>query len=220
MVGPDGLAFDRQRAVAHLSGVDARVAALVDAVGPYAVQPDQAVDAFAYLLRSIVYQQLHGAAAAAIHGRLLELYGGAVPTPQQLAATSVEQLRGAGLSASKASSAHDLARYAAAGQLPTTAELPQLPDLEIVDRLTVVRGIGPWTVHMLLLFQLGRADVLPTGDFGVREGWRLLHDLPEQPTPARLRELTAHWRPYRSVASWYMWRCVDLHRTGRPIARV
>jgi 3-methyladenine DNA glycosylase/8-oxoguanine DNA glycosylase len=217
MVGADGLAFDRQRAVAHLVGVDPRIAALVDAVGPYAVHPDQDVDAFASLLRSIVYQQLHGAAAASIHGRLLDLYGGAVPTPQQLAATDIEQLRGAGLSASKAASVNDLARHAVAGELPTQAELPQLSDLEIVDRLTVVRGIGPWTVHMLLLFQLGRADVLPTGDFGVREGWRLLHGLPEQPTPAKLRELTAHWRPYRSVASWYMWRCVDLHRAGRSV---
>jgi 3-methyladenine DNA glycosylase/8-oxoguanine DNA glycosylase len=92
-----------------------------------------------------------------------------------------------------------------------------MTDVEIVDALTAVRGIGPWTVHMLLLFRLGRPDVLPTGDFGVREGWRMLRGEAEQPTPARFRELTEHLRPYRSVAAWYLWRCVDLHRDGRPV---
>jgi 3-methyladenine DNA glycosylase/8-oxoguanine DNA glycosylase len=212
VIRADGLTFSRASARAHLARVDAELAAVIEQVGGYDVQPEPELDPFPYLLRSIVYQQLNGTAAATIHARVLDLFEGDVPPPELLLETDVAELRSAGLSGNKALSVLDLARHAVDEQLPTPEELPVLSDLEIVDRLTAVRGIGPWTVHMLLMFRLGRPDVLPTGDFGVREGWRLLHGLATQPTPTQFRLETEHWRPYRSVASWYMWRAVDLHR--------
>ncbi|MCW2950633.1 MAG: DNA-3-methyladenine glycosylase [Thermoleophilia bacterium] len=208
----DGLTFSRAAAVRHLRQADAKLAALIDAAGPFTVRPEGAFEPFPYLLRTIVYQQLNGTAAATIHGRLLDLFGGEVPSPEILRQASPELLRTAGLSGSKAAAAIDLAVHAHDGLLPTADELPTLSDLELVDRMTVVRGIGPWTVHMLLIFRLGRPDVLPSGDFGVREGFRLLESLDTQPTPSDFRARTEHWRPYRSVASWYMYRAVDLHR--------
>lgn len=213
----DGLTYDRRAAVRHLREVDGHLAALLDAAGGFTVRPDADLDPFAYLLRSIVFQQLNGTAATAIHGRVLALFGGRVPEPEELLATDAATLRTAGLSGGKSASAHDLARHAVAGELPTSEELRTSSDLELVERLTIVRGIGDWTVHMLLLFRLGRPDVLPTGDFGVREGYRVLHGTAAQPTPAQLRAAAEQWRPYRSVASWYLWRCVDLHREGRPV---
>lgn len=214
----DGLTYDRRKAIAHLRGASAHLDALIEAAGSFTVRPDPDVEPFAYLLRSIVFQQLNGTAAATIHGRVLDLFGGSVPTPRQLLETDAATLRIAGLSANKAASAHDLARHAIAGELPTHDQLPTMSDLEIVHHMVRVRGIGPWTVHMLLLFRLGRPDVLPTGDFGVREGYRMLLGLDRQPTPAELRAAAEPWRPYRSVASWYMWRAVDLFRQGRAIA--
>jgi 3-methyladenine DNA glycosylase/8-oxoguanine DNA glycosylase len=216
-VRADGLTYARTTATRHLRASDERLALLLDAAGQFDVRPEQDLDPYPYLLRSIVHQQLNGTAAATIHGRLLGLFGDQVPTPQQLLDTDVDTLRSAGVSGGKAASMHDLAAHAAAGSLPDHDELPTLSDLEIVERLTVVRGIGPWTVHMLLMFRLGRPDVLPTGDFGVREGYRMLHGLGAQPTPTELRAAAAAWRPYRSVASWYLWRAVDLERDGRPV---
>lgn len=213
----DGLTYDRDEAIAHLRGADADLGALIDAAGPFTVDPDPDLEPFAYLLRSIVFQQLNGTAANTIHGRVLDLFAGRVPAPQALLDTDAATLRTAGLSAGKSASVHDLARHALAGELPTHDALPTMTDLEIVRHMTVIRGIGPWTVHMLLLFRLGRPDVLPTGDFGVREGYRMLHGLEQQPTPTELRAAAEPWRPYRSVASWYLWRAVDLHRDGRPI---
>lgn len=213
----DGLTYGRAAALQHLRTTSPEMDALIAAAGKFDVRPDQDLYPYPYLLRSIVYQQLNGTAAATIFGRVLELFGGEVPTPGVLMDADVGALRSAGLSAAKAASIRDLARHAAAGELPTHDDVPTMSDLELVDRLTVVRGIGPWTVHMLLMFRLGRPDVLPTGDFGVREGWRMLHGLDRQLTPTELRAATEAWRPYRSVGSWYMWRAVDLHRDGRPI---
>lgn len=213
----DGLTYSRTAAMKHLRATSPEMDALIEAAGTFDVRPDQDLYPYPYLLRSIVFQQLNGVAASTIHGRVLDLFGGEVPAPEVLAEADVDALRSAGLSAAKAASIQDLARHAAAGELPTHEEVPKLSDLELVDRLTVVRGIGPWTVHMLLMFRLGRPDVLPTGDFGVREGWRMLHGDERQPTPTEFRAATESWRPYRSVASWYMWRAVDLHREGKPI---
>ncbi|MEO6866798.1 MAG: DNA-3-methyladenine glycosylase 2 family protein [Gaiellales bacterium] len=213
----DGLTFDRAEALRHLRASSPAMDALIEAAGDFTVTPDPDLDPFPELLRSIVFQQLNGKAAAAIHGRLLDLFGGTVPEPEALFDADVDLLRSAGLSASKAASVQDLARHALEGVLPVAAELPTLSDLELVRRMTVVRGIGPWTVQMLLMFQLGRPDVLPTGDFGVREGFRILHGRELQPTPTEFRVAAEPWRPFRSVASWYMWRAVDLHRAGTPI---
>ena len=211
----DGLTFSRAAATRHLRTVDPRLGMLIDAAGPFDVRPEHDVDPFPYLLRSILFQQLHGAAARAIHARLLARWDDRVPTPQELLATSMEELRAIGVSGNKALAMHSLAAHALDGVLPTAAELDRLPDSEIVERFTAVRGVGPWTVHMLLLFRLGRPDVLPTGDFGVREGWRLLTGAAKQSTPTAFRADAEPWRPYRSVAAWYLWRAVDLHREGR-----
>lgn len=213
----DGLTFDREAALRHLRAVSPDMAALIKAAGPFTVDPDQDLDPFAYLLRSIVFQQLNGVAAGTIHRRVLDLFEGGVATPVELLDLDAATLRAAGVSGNKAASMHDLARHALAGELPSREELPMLGDLEIVHRLVAVRGIGPWTVQMLLMFRLGRPDVLPTGDFGVREGFRIRNRLERQPTPTQFRAAAERWRPYRSVASWYMWRAVDLHRgRARP----
>ncbi|MCW2974546.1 MAG: alkA [Thermoleophilia bacterium] len=219
-VSAGGLTYARATALRHLRAADPALARVIDAAGPFTVRPEPGrFDPYPYLIRTIVYQQLHGKAAATIHRRMLDLFGGEVPTPQQLMASSIEQLRGAGLSGSKAAALIDLAARTAAGVLPTAEEIPTLSDLELVDRMTVVRGIGPWTVHMLLIFGLGRPDVLATGDFAVREGYRIMHGLAKQPTPTEYRASTEHWRPYRSVASWYMYRAVDLHRAALVVER-
>jgi 3-methyladenine DNA glycosylase/8-oxoguanine DNA glycosylase len=210
----DGLTYDRRAAVKHLRDVDPDLDRLIGAVGPFTVKPEPNVDPYPYLLRSIVFQQLNGTAAATIHGRVLDLFGGEVPDPQDLLDTDATVLRTAGLSGNKTLAAHDLARHVIDGIVPTSEEVYQLSDVELVDRFTAVRGIGPWTVHMLMMFRLGRPDVLPTGDFGVREGYRLLTGGSEQLTPAHFRVVAEPWRPYRSVASWYMWRAVDLWREG------
>ncbi|MCW2925846.1 MAG: DNA-3-methyladenine glycosylase [Thermoleophilia bacterium] len=215
---PDGLTYDRAAALRHLRKVSPDMKALIKDAGPFTVEPDGDLDPFAYLLRSIVFQQLNGVAAGTIHGRVLDLFEGGVATPAELVELDADTLRTAGVSGSKAASMHDLARHALAGELPTHDELPTMSDLEIVHRLTAVRGIGPWTVQMLLMFRLGRPDVLPTGDFGVREGFRIRAGLDRQPTPTEFRAATESWRPYRSVASWYMWRAVDLAR-GTVIPR-
>lgn len=210
----DGLTYDRRKAVAHLREVDSDVARVMDAYGPFEIRPEPDLDPYPYLLRTIVFQQLHGAAAGAIHQRVLDLFGGAVPDPQDLLDMDATTLRTAGLSGNKTLAVHDLARHVIDGVVPTSEEVYGLSDIELVDRFTAVRGIGPWTVHMLLMFRLGRPDILPTGDFGVREGFRLMLGEDLQPTPAQLRARTEHWRPYRSVASWYMWRATDLWRAG------
>lgn len=209
-----GLAYDHLKAVKHLRAADPHLDRVIGAAGRFTVRPEPETDPYPYLLRSIVFQQLNGTAAATIHGRVLDLFGGNVPTPQQLLDTDAATLRTAGLSGSKSASMHDLARHALDGTLPTKDEVHGLSDVELVDRFTVVRGIGPWTVHMLLMFRLGRPDVLPTGDFGVREGWRMLTGADAQLAPAEFRAIAEPWRPYRSVAAWYMWRAVDLHRAG------
>ncbi|MCW2960014.1 MAG: alkA [Thermoleophilia bacterium] len=214
-VRADGLTYGRAAAIKHLRGVDERMDRLIQLAGPFTVRPEGVLDPFAYLIRSIIFQQLNGKAAGTIHGRVLDLFGGEVPSPEALLGTSVETLRTAGCSGGKAASLHDLARHMLDGEIPSHDELRTLSDLELVTRLTAVRGIGPWTVHMVLMFQLGRPDVLPTGDFGIREGWRLVYGHELQPTPAAFRVATEAWRPYRSVASWYMYRAVDLYRAGQ-----
>jgi DNA-3-methyladenine glycosylase II len=162
---------------------------------------------FAELCRMICYQQLAGRAAAAIHGRFEALFDGP-PTPAAVLALPVETLRGAGLSAAKTASIRDLAEKVEAGlvKLPRVA---RLPDEEVVRELVLVRGIGEWTAHMFLMFQLGRLDVWPVLDFGVRAGYARLYDWPESPTPKQLEPEGDRFRPYRSLVAWYCWRAVD-----------
>jgi len=160
------------------------------------------------LLRAIVYQQLTGKAAAAIHGRVLALFRGKV-TALKLQRLSVNSLREAGLSRAKVLAAHDLAARCMDGTVPSLEELLTQSDEAIIDRLTEVRGVGRWTVEMMLIFRLGRADVLPVNDLGVRKGYHLAYSTPDLPTLSELKQAGECWAPYRSVASWYLWRATD-----------
>ncbi len=200
--------FDPELALKALREQDPRLAPLIDRV-PYTLDRSRLGSTFEALLRTIVYQQLNGKAAATIHGRVLDLMPDRRSDPAALLATSPPLLRKAGLSHSKIAAVIDLARRTQAGELPELAELARMPDEEIVERLTVVRGIGRWSVEMLLMFWLARPDVLPVGDFGVRHGFMHLLNKQEMPTPEQLERYAERWRPYRSVASWYMWRVVD-----------
>ncbi|HWA27109.1 MAG TPA: DNA-3-methyladenine glycosylase 2 family protein [Lacunisphaera sp.] len=202
--------FDPDSAIAHLRKADGTLAALIDRIGPFALQLTPTKSLFEALLRSIVYQQLHGKAAATIHGRVLAVlarHGGVTPEAATLA--SDEALRAAGLSRNKLLAVRDLAAKCIHGTVPALAAARQLGDEELIARLTEVRGIGPWTVHMLLLFHLGRADVMPTGDFAIRLAFQQLYRKRRSPTPDFILRHSARWQPYRSVASWYLWRSLD-----------
>ncbi len=189
---------------------DPALAAVIEKAGPPRLRTKDPDGPFGALVRAIVYQQLAGRAAAAIHGRVRALVAGDL-TPEALLAVPEEALRGAGLSAAKTASVRDLASRAASGEL-AIAKLSGLPDDEVVARLSAVRGIGRWTAEMFLLFELRRLDVWPTGDLAVREGWRLAHALDTPPTPTELQLLGEPLRPVRSVAAWYCWQAVHIAR--------
>jgi len=167
---------------------------------------------FAALARAICYQQLAGRAASAIHGRFVELVGGRL-TAEAVMAVPEDELRGAGLSAAKAASIRDLAKRTLDGTLRLD-RISRLDDDEVVARLTQVRGIGEWTAQMFLMFQLGRLDVWPAGDYGVRNGWASLFGLDEVPAARELAALGEPYRPYRSLVAWYCWRAVDTATPG------
>jgi DNA-3-methyladenine glycosylase II len=205
-----GFGYDPAEAVRHLSAADPTLAALVERVGPFALQLRSLHNPFEALARNIVYQQLHGNAAAAIHARVLALGGKGKMSPRDILDASEESLRGAGLSGAKTAALKDLAAKTLDGTIPTLARLRRMDDAEIVERLTTVRGVGRWTVEMLLIFRLGRPDVLPVGDFAVRKGFAHAYGLKEMPKPKELEAYGELWRPYRSVASWYMWRASEL----------
>jgi 3-methyladenine DNA glycosylase/8-oxoguanine DNA glycosylase len=197
-------------ALAHLRANDELLARAIDRVGPFVLQPRATKSLFEALLRSIIYQQLHGKAAESIHTRVLaqlQTHGG--PTPEALAKAPDEILRGAGLSAGKLRAIRDLAAKCLDGTVPTLREAHRLGDAELITRLTAVRGIGPWTVHMLLIFYLGRPDVLPTGDLAIRAAFKRLYNKHRDPTPELILRHARRWQPYRSVASWYLWRSLD-----------
>lgn len=204
-----GPGYDPSGAVRHLRSVDPELAVLIGRVGPPGLAPPQRPEPFRALLRAVVYQQLAGSAAAAIHARVRSLFGDAGPQPEAVAGVSDDALRGAGLSRNKLLAVRDLARAALDGTLPAPDTLAAMADQEIIRRLCEIRGIGRWTAEMLLIFDLGRPDVLPVHDLGVRKGFRNLRGMDTLPAP---RELAAHgerWRPYRSVAAWYLWRAAE-----------
>ena len=205
------IAYDWPRAVAHLRRRDHALSRIIDIVGPgRPARIGSAQTPFATLLRSIVYQQLSGKAAGSIHRRLLGLFPGRRPSARALLALDDSDLRAAGLSRSKVLSVRDLAAMSAARRLPSRRTLDAMDDEAIIENLTEIRGIGRWTVEMLLIFTLGRPDVLPVTDLGVRRGFMVYQGNEELPEPA---ELLAHgeiWRPWRSVASWYLWRASEL----------
>jgi DNA-3-methyladenine glycosylase II len=196
-------------AAKELSAGDPVISALIAAAGPPRFRPPHETH-FAALVRSVVYQQLAGAAAAAIHGRLIAALGGDV-TPEGMLALPVEGLRAAGLSGNKAASLRDLAAKALDGTVVLDPRrISRESDEEVVARLSTVRGIGPWTAEMFLMFQLRRLDVWPTGDLGVRRGYGLAWRVP-MPTAKQLEPLGEPYRPYRSVVAWYCWRATELY---------
>ena len=202
--------FDPRTAVAHLRRVDRGMDRLIQHVGPLELPVRRSRSVFEYLVRSIVYQQLSGKAAATIHERLLALFTNRRIDPERLLKISDKKLRSAGLSRSKCLALRDLAAKAHLREVPTTRQLQRLSDQEIIDRLTQIRGVGPWTVQMLLIFYLGRPDVLPVGDLGVRKGYQQLRGFKILPDPDKLERAGRRWRPYRSVATWYLWRGLDI----------
>jgi DNA-3-methyladenine glycosylase II len=196
-------------AVAAIAAADPAMAAFIEQAGPFEPRPPSG-DFFATLARSILFQQLAGRAAAAIHARFIAALGGSV-TPEAVLAVPPETLRAAGLSANKTAAIVDLATKASDGSVPL-ADLEALEDHEIIARLSAVRGVGRWTAEMFLLFELRRPDVWPIDDYGVRSGWSLIHSLPEPVKPRQLQAEGERFRPYRSVAAWYCWRAVALLR--------
>jgi DNA-3-methyladenine glycosylase II len=204
------LAFDPHKAVRRLRRVDPRLREVIKQSGPFTHRPQKMQSPFQALFRAIVYQQLSGKAAATIMGRVMDNYPARSFKPAAVLATPDKVLRTAGMSGAKVLAVKDLAAKTLDRTVPGLARLAKMDDDEIVDRLTQVRGIGVWTVEMLLMFRLGRGDVLPVADLGVRKGFMLTYGLRELPAPQQMLDHGECWRPYRSVASWYMWRAVDL----------
>jgi len=214
--GDGAFGFDRTEALAHVRAADPAMARLIDEVGPFEMGLKTTPSLFVALAESIVYQQLTGKAAATIFARVRALFPRAHhgPTAEQILRVSDQRLRGAGLSNAKLLALRDLARRSASGHLPTLAQVQQMDDETAIARLTEVRGIGRWTVEMLLMFRLGRPDVLPVDDYGVRQGFAIAYRKRKLPPPKALAKYGARWAPYRTVASWYLWRAVDLARKG------
>jgi 3-methyladenine DNA glycosylase/8-oxoguanine DNA glycosylase len=202
-----GLGYDPDQACAHLAAADPVLGEIIQRTGTCVLRPPWGHSLFDALLRSIVYQQLSGKAADTILSRVVGLYAPApTPDPAALLATADAVLRSAGLSGNKTAAIKDLARRALAGTIPTLAQARELRDDELVERLTVVRGVGRWTVEMLLIFRLGRPDVLPVDDLGVRKGFQRAYGMRRLPAAVTITRRAERWRPYRSVASWYLWR--------------
>jgi DNA-3-methyladenine glycosylase II len=216
-----------QSAAEALRERDERLREAIDFVGPCTLVPAKR-SPYEALLSAIAHQQVHGAAATAILGRVQKLYAapgaaaraaaGRYPTPDELLATPDDLLRAAGLSRSKVLAMKDVAARTLDGTVPDRRTIARLDDETIVERLVVVRGVGRWTAEMLLIFTLGRPDVLPVDDFGVRYGFQLLHRKRQMPKPAWLAKYGERWAPYRSVASWYFWRYVDRRRELAKLA--
>jgi len=207
-----------RNAIRHLSGVDPAMQALIRRVGRcgYAQEKREPYEA---LVRAITHQQLNGSAARTILGRFIALYPSVpFPTPEQVLSTSDEAMRRCGLSGNKTAAIRDIALKALDGVVPSRRAAARQSDAELIARLIVIRGVGRWTVEMLLMFNLGRFDILPVDDFCVREGYRRLHGLDAQPQPRDLAAIGEMWSPWRSVASWYLWRAAEEARPVKPAA--
>jgi DNA-3-methyladenine glycosylase II len=203
----------------HLSK-DPGFAALIARVGPPRMDIQRQRSPYEALVRAIAHQQLHGRAAEAILGRFSALFpGDGFPSPDAVLATAETALRGCGFSAGKIAAIRDICAKALDGTVPTRRQSTRLSDEALIERLTAIRGVGRWTVEMLLIFTLGRPDVLPVDDFGVREGYRVLHGLQVQPKPKALAEIGLAWAPHRSLATWYLYRAAEEARRQGPMSR-
>jgi len=203
------LPVDLQLAERHLAASDPKLAALIARVGPCRLQVEGLASPFAALVEAIVYQQLTGKAAQTIHGRLVGLFPQRRVSPQRLLATHPRRLRSAGLSRAKVLALKDLAAKTLEKVVPPLRILRAMPDEEIIARLTAVRGVGRWTAEMLLIFRLGRPDVWPATDYGVRKGYARVFSRGRLPSPKLLDQRGERWRPYRTVAAWYLWRAAE-----------
>ena len=211
---PSATIPDFDLALAHLRAADPAMARLIDLVGPCRMEFNATQSLFVALAEAIVYQQLTAKAAATIFARVRALFPHAQhgPTPLQILRVSDEKLRGAGLSGAKAAALRDLARKASDGQIPTLQDLRRMEDEAIIESLIQVRGIGRWTVEMLLMFRLGRPDILPLDDYGIRKGIAVMARKKTLPSKTEMERRGKRWSPYRSIASWYLWRAADMKR--------
>jgi DNA-3-methyladenine glycosylase II len=201
-------------ALRHLRRVDPVMAQLIRRAGPYTVRPERGPGAYEALVEAVAHQQLTGKAARTILGRFYALYGiDCCPEPARLVETPVAQLRNCGFSRAKAAALKDIAARSLDGSIPPRRSLARMKDEAIIERLVEARGVGRWTVEMFLMFTLGRPDVLPVDDYGVRLGYKIAYGKRMLPKPKALARLGEMWAPYRTTASWYLWRAVDLHRT-------
>ena len=202
--------LDLPAALATLAERDAVLGEAIKSLGPLTLAPGYTTPPWQRLLSAIVYQQLSGKAAATILARVLALYRtGRFPAPSEILTTPLERLHGAGLSRAKTLAIRDLAARTLDGTIPTLAQARRLPDEELVERLTVVRGVGRWTAQMFLIGGLGRPDVLPADDLGVRKGFQRVYRTRRLPDHERIVRQGRRWAPYRSIASWYFWRAAD-----------
>jgi DNA-3-methyladenine glycosylase II len=205
-------------AVQHL-GRDPAWAGLIERIGPPRLVVEKSRGPYEALIRAIAHQQLHGNAARAILARLTTLYpNAAFPAPEQLLSTPDSELRACGFSVAKIACLREIAARALDGTIPTRRQALRIPDTELIERLTTIRGVGRWTVEMLLIFTLGRPDILPVDDFGVRDGYRALYELDQQPSPKHLATIGEAWAPFRSTAAWYLWRASDESRRAKQPA--
>lgn len=211
--------YDAAEACRHLAEVDPKLGLLIERAGPYTLLLQSQHSPFEALLEAILSQQLHGAAARAILHKLLRLFGDIHPTPELLLQQPDDALRATGLSKNKMLALRDLASKTIDGTVPELKTIRKMADEEIVQRLTAVRGVGVWTAEMMLMFRLGRPDVLPVGDYGVRKGFALTFNrLPKSrpfdatmlADPKKMLRRGERWRPWRTVAAWYLWRACDL----------
>jgi len=207
---PTNLAFDLAEAIRHLSERDECLKRLIADMAPFQIDVADAQSPYEVLLESIAYQSISGKAAATIFGRIKAMSAtGGVPTPQEILKLRKTALRKAGLSGAKVDAMRDLAQKTLDGIVPSHDEAEKMTDEELVERLVSVRGIGAWTVEMFLIFRLGRPDVLPIHDLGVKKGWSVAYGKKYMPKPNELLKFGERWRPYRTVASWYMWRAFE-----------
>jgi DNA-3-methyladenine glycosylase II len=198
-----------QKALHHLKSVDPVLAGLMDKIGPVTIRAKR-VPVFQSLVQSIIYQQLSSQAAGTILSRFEALFGdGCFPSAERVLAKGLESLRSAGLSRPKANFVRGVAKRAVSGRLPALHECDKLGDAEIVQRLTEIKGVGRWTVEMFLIFNLGRLDVLPVHDLGVRRGFQIAYRKRKLPAPEQLERFGEKWKPYRTFAARYLWRAVD-----------
>lgn len=216
--------FDYAAAVAHLHKRDRKLGAWMKKIGPLERDFSARFEPVDALARSILYQQLSGKAAATIVGRVEKL----MPCGKKISAAGIESssdeaLRAAGVSRNKIAALRDLAAKARAGVVPTPAQLARMQDQELIDHLVQVRGIGRWTVEMMLMFRLGRADVLPVHDLGIRKGVQIVHRMEEMPKPLALEQFGERWAPYRTLASFYLWKICEAanppKQPGKPVKR-